>query len=138
VSSTRADPPLYIARASALALPTVLLAALLLHAPPRCPLATHFHLPCPGCGLTRAASSLLAGDLSASLHLQPLLVPLVLAISGLGIGFVVSTLVHGHPGGLVLSRPGRFVLGFAVVVAVANVLLWALRFAGFFGGPVAV
>lgn len=119
-------------------MPMVLLAAVLLHAPPRCPLATHLHVPCPGCGLTRAGESLLAGDLSSSLHLQPLLVPLVLALAGLSAGFVASTLVHGHPGGLALSRAGRVVLGFAVVVAVANVLLWALRFTGLFGGPVPV
>ncbi len=62
----------------------------------------------------------------------------VLALAGLGAGFVASTLVHGHPGGLALSRAGRVVLGFAVVVAVANVLLWALRFTGLFGGPVPV
>jgi hypothetical protein len=33
---------------------------------------------------------------------------------------------------------GRATLGFALLVTVATVVLWALRFAGLFGGPVAV
>lgn len=38
-----------------------------------CVLRLFTGLPCPGCGLTRAAAALLRGDLSASLHYHPLL-----------------------------------------------------------------
>ena len=129
---------LYIGRAAALAGPALLLAVALFVSPPSCPLATRFHVPCPGCGLTRASRLLLSGDVSASLHLQPLLVPLVLAMAALGVGVVAATLVHGHPGALVQARSGRAVLVFALVVTAATVALWALRFTGFFGGPVPV
>jgi hypothetical protein len=129
---------LYIWRATAIGAPTLLAALLLLRSPPRCPLARHFHVPCPGCGLTRAARFLFAGDFPASLRLQPLLVPLMLAVGSLGIGMVVATLVRGSPGGMVDTRAGRLVLGFAVVVMVLTIALWIARFAGFFGGPVPV
>jgi hypothetical protein len=138
VARLPAEHHLYIARAAALALPGLLVLGLMVHSPPRCPLAQRFHVPCPGCGLTRATRLLLADDLSASFHLQPLLVPLLLATVALGTGVIVATLRSGHPGGLVHGRVGRATLGFALLVTVATVVLWALRFAGLFGGPVAV
>ena len=129
---------LYIGRAALLAVVGLGASALLVHAPPQCPLAAHFHVPCPGCGLTRAARLLLADDVSASFRLQPLLVPLLAAMAALGAGLVVATLRTGHPGGLVEGRAGRATLAFALGVTVAAVVLWALRFAGLFGGPVSV
>lgn len=47
----------------------------------RCPMYYVMHIHCPGCGMTRAAISLLKGDLSSSLSFHALLLPtLILAL----------------------------------------------------------
>lgn len=38
-----------------------------------CPSEIIFGLPCPGCGLSRAALLLLKGDIACSLHMNPML-----------------------------------------------------------------
>ena len=44
-----------------------------------CPLRTLTGIPCPLCGMTRAATSLAVGDLHASLAFNPFLLPLAVA-----------------------------------------------------------
>jgi hypothetical protein len=46
----------------------------------RCPLLSALGIPCPGCGLSRGALELLAGDLGAALAAHPL-APLGLAVT---------------------------------------------------------
>lgn len=38
-----------------------------------CPVMALFHIPCPGCGMTRALKCLLRGDLAASFAMHPML-----------------------------------------------------------------
>lgn len=49
-----------------------------------CPIYAFIHLPCPGCGMTRALISLLHGDLQQSLSWHVMLIPtIILASAGL-------------------------------------------------------
>jgi hypothetical protein len=104
---------------------------------PRCTFALLFHRPCPGCGMTRAAHLLLAGDWRASLAMHPLMVPMVVAGGLFAASTVWTTFVFGLP--LVhKSVLGRVALGALALVYVATLVLWGLRWAGYFGGPVPV
>jgi hypothetical protein len=103
----------------------------------RCTFARVFHRPCPGCGMTRAIDLLLIGQWRASLHMHPLAVPTLLAGGAFALSTVWTTWVFGLP--LVhKSVVGRAALGALVLVYVASFVLWGLRFAGWFGGPVPV
>jgi Protein of unknown function (DUF2752) len=64
-----------------------------------CPLRTLTGVPCPLCGMTRAATSLAAGDLGASLAYNPFLLVLALATA------VMTVLMAGRALGVV--RPAR-------------------------------
>ena len=48
---------------------------------PGCVFRRAFHIPCPGCGLTRSFAALWHGDLSASFHYHPLGLPLFLLLA---------------------------------------------------------
>ena len=105
---------------------------------PVCPTALFFGVPCPGCGLTRAAFALLSGDVKAALHfhpLAPLLVPLFVgAMVKATIDYVRGP--RSSRGPSFWTRPAG--VRIAVLLFVLVVGVWALRFAGYFGGPVPV
>jgi hypothetical protein len=109
------------------ALVPIALGALLALVPfPTCLLRLTAGIPCPACGLTRAALALAHLDLARAQRFHPL----ALALAGLAavtaaLAFVVSDGAW--------RRLVPRVLGAA---AVALMLVWALRFAGCFGGPV--
>jgi hypothetical protein len=100
-------------------------------------MAAVLHVPCPGCGTTRALALLARGDWGASLRLQPLAVPMLGAAGLVVLATVRTTLRSGAPR-LEGSRLGRWAVGVAASVYGAAVLLWGLRWLGLFGGPVAV
>jgi hypothetical protein len=104
----------------------------------RCPTARLFHVACPGCGLTRAVWLLLRGDLHASLAMHPLAIPIVATTGAIALASVWETLLRGSPTGLHKSPVARALVLAFVGVQVLSVVLWALRLAGLFGGPVAV
>lgn len=104
-----------------------------------CPWALLLGVPCPGCGLSRAAALLLHGQLEGALQLHPLsplLVPLVLA-AALRAGFVHvrGPLPAAHPVRLALRRWQGPLFGLLACLVLA---LWGARFGGAFGGPVQV
>ena len=104
----------------------------------RCTVAALLHHPCPGCGMTRAMHLLLAGDVGASLRMHPFAVPVL----GVWLFFMAST-VHatwtlGTPLTFYKGRFGRWALGVLCVVYGATLVLWVLRWFGYFGGPVPV
>lgn len=115
--------------------------ALLFTSFPVCPTAGLFGIPCPGCGLTRATLDLLHGNLSAALHMHPL-VPLV---APLYIGGVVAGLydyirgpVPGRRRGPLSRWIGRIIGPVAGVAIALLIIVWVMRFFGYFGGPAPV
>ena len=104
-----------------------------------CPWASLFGIPCPGCGLSRAAALLIHGDLHSALLLHPLspvLVPLVLAAA------LRAAFVHVR-GASAVAPPARVGLRrwqnwLGCLLAGLVLALWGARFLGAFGGPVRV
>ena len=103
-----------------------------------CPIAALFHVPCPGCGMTRALRLLAAGHVDASLRMHPLAVPVLVAGALLIASTVWATLTTGSPIRLRGSLVGRIAIAVALVVYAATLGLWVLRWFGHFGGPVPV
>jgi len=104
----------------------------------RCAIAALFRVPCPGCGMTRALRLLAAGRLDASLRMHPLAVPVLLAGALLMASTVWATVTVGSPIRLHRTPLGRVALALAAVVYGGALGLWALRWFGYFGGPVPV
>ncbi len=101
-----------------------------------CPTAKIFHIPCPGCGSTRAVQALLTGDF-AGILVNPfgLLAAVaigLLAIRGIGLEYTDGNMLRLDRGW------GAFVSKALVVVAVLEIALWVVRWFGLFGGPVPV
>jgi hypothetical protein len=93
---------------------------------PTCLVRLALGVPCPACGLTRAGLALAHGDLAAAQRFHPLAAALV----GVALG---TAIVAFRADDATWARVIRVVTGGA---AVALLLVWALRFAGLFGGPV--
>jgi hypothetical protein len=104
----------------------------------RCPVAALLHRPCPGCGMTRALELLRAGHFDASLRMHPLALPVLVAGVLVAAATVWSTYAAGSPVRVHRTPFGRAALGLAAAVYGALVVLWILRAAGHFGGPVPV
>ncbi|HEY3496341.1 MAG TPA: DUF2752 domain-containing protein [Polyangiaceae bacterium] len=106
---------------------------------PVCPTALFFGIPCPGCGLTRAGLALLSGDVSRALHfhpLSPLLIPLFVgAMLKAAVDYVRGPSVEQRERSFWMSRGGLTVASLLLALVLG---VWALRFAGLFGGPVPV
>ncbi|MEO6419848.1 MAG: DUF2752 domain-containing protein [Polyangiaceae bacterium] len=104
----------------------------------RCPFAETFHVPCPGCGSTRAVRALLHLDFGAAVHFNPV-APLVFALIGLIATRGVYLLAReGSTQRLSEGRFGKFVFSGLFVAVAVEIVVWALRFFGLFGGPVPV
>ncbi len=104
----------------------------------QCPTAQLFHVPCPGCGMTRAFRLLAHGDLRASLAMHALAVPTAVSQLALALATVAATLRFGAPWLLLRARWGRAAVGFVGIVLAADLVFWIARALGAFGGPVAV
>jgi Protein of unknown function (DUF2752) len=102
-----------------------------------CTFARVTHIPCPGCGSTRAVYALLRGDLHGVLRMNPLGPLLALLIVVFAAQTILQVLRDGH----VSSGKGTghvFVVRAAFVLAVLEFALWVARFFGVLGGPVPV
>ncbi len=88
--------------------------------------------------MTRAVKLFLHGELAASLAMNPLAVPIAHAAFSVALSTVLLTLTRGSPSALLESRPARAAVFTFVALEVLSVVVWALRFAGLFGGPVSV
>ena len=104
----------------------------------RCAIATLCHLPCPGCGMTRALRLLAAGRIDASLRMHPLAVPVLVAGALLVASTVWATATLGSPIRMHRTLFGRVAIALALVVYSATLALWGLRWLGYLGGPVPV
>ncbi len=112
------------------------LALLVLLEAPLCPFAALTHTPCPACGMTRATLALLSLEPARALSLHPLVfiaAPLFAVATFLG---AKSFALEGQ-----VRFSGRFARFFGpafVILMLAMIVVWALRFQGAFGGPVSV
>jgi hypothetical protein len=102
----------------------------------RCPVAELLRVPCPGCGMTRAALALISGDVAGALRWQPLspvIVPLAAAFAA------HEMLAFVRFGRARPERPlgpwSRRALATLVALLIG---VWIARFFGAFGGPVRV
>ena len=114
-------------------------AVIVLERLPFCPMATVLGIPCPGCGLTRATLALLRGDVRGALALHPLVLLLsplfAAAISSAAFGYVRGPSSRRNPNLWLASRNTSVV---AVVLLVATLGVWGVRFLGYLGGPAPV
>ena len=104
----------------------------------RCIVAAVFHVPCPGCGMTRAVMLLASGNVQASLRMHPLAVPSVVAGMALIASTIATTFATGNPTLIYRSRAGQAAIALFAAVYAAVLALWILRWFGFAGGPVPV
>jgi hypothetical protein len=91
--------------------------------PTICPIALLTGTACPGCGMTRAASALLKGDVSVALEYHPL-IPLIAALAI--VGWTWSMLRRA---GRVGPIPNRLVNIVLIGTGISLVAVWILRFA---------
>jgi hypothetical protein len=100
---------------------------------PVCPTAALFHVPCPGCGLTRATLALMTGDLSGATAFNPLAVVVCPLLVGATAYAIVRYVLHGRVNADDWGAGWMLVLSMAALTVV-----WLARWVGYFGGPVAV
>jgi hypothetical protein len=96
--------------------------------------AVLFHIPCPGCGMTRAALALFRGDWPAALALHPLSILVV----PLGAVLAFEHAFRYAWSGRAFASSSRWREATLVAVAVLLVAVWIGRFFGWFGGPVPI
>ena len=109
------------------ALPVVIIAGLLAFLPfPTCLVRLAVGIPCPACGLTRAVLAAARLDFAGALRFHPLsLALIVITVATAWFAFVASDAAWRRVVAVVTGGAG-----------VALIVVWALRFAGLFGGPV--
>jgi len=93
-----------------------------------CLFAMVFGVPCPGCGLARAAVALLRGDVHTACALHPLV---FVAAPAVVLGVLHAT--SSSPPSALRERLAAYAASVLLVLLVA---VWLARFAGAFGGPV--
>lgn len=110
--------------------------ALLLSRIPLCPVALLSGTPCPGCGLTRASLAALRGDFAGAFALHPLafVIAPLMALTA-----VLAAHAYVVRGRMQFSRRvHRYLVPPLFVAYLLAVVLWVLRYQGYFGGPVPV
>ncbi len=103
-----------------------------------CSVATVFHRPCPGCGLTRATLLMMHGHVGESLTMHPLAVPMIACWAAIALATIRATWRDGVPWFFFRERFGRLAVYATSVAYVALIALWALREFGFCGGRVPI
>jgi hypothetical protein len=100
--------------------------------PWRCPLFLLTGIPCPTCGMTRAARFALHGDFGAATRMHPLWFLVLPACLAVGAAEAVAYARTGEWGRVIERRAVAWGLS---VIAIALVAVWVARFAGACGGP---
>jgi hypothetical protein len=99
-----------------------------------CLSAALLHIPCPGCGMTRATLALLHGDLSSALAFHPLSI----VIAPLGAAFAVEHATRYVWSGHAAAARSRWREALLLAGVALLITVWIMRFFGSFGGPVAI
>lgn len=102
-----------------------------------CPMAVILHVPCPGCGMTRATLAALHGDFATTYRYHPLAILMVPLLGAYAAAHALSYIRHG------VSQVDTFVTGKWIdrgilLLLIAMVGVWVARFFGAFGGPAPV
>jgi hypothetical protein len=93
---------------------------------PTCGMRVVLGIPCPGCGMTRALLAAARLDWAASMRWHPLALPLLVVAGAMAaLAFVVGDVAWR-----------RLLVAVTTAASMTMLLVWALRFAGLFGGPV--
>jgi hypothetical protein len=100
--------------------------------PTFCPLRLMLHMPCPSCGLTRAARLALVGDWAGAARMHPLCFAVLPYVGFVGVGECATHLCDGSWGSWA-GRPAMKRIGAGILVAL--VAVWIAREIGAFGGP---
>lgn len=103
-----------------------------------CVFAHVLHVPCPGCGSTRAVVALARGDLVEVVRYNPFGPVLAIVLGVFGVQALASVLAHGDFRDAGEGRLGAALKYGIFVIAALDVVLWIARFFGLFGGPVPV
>lgn len=103
-----------------------------------CPVAALSGVPCPGCGLTRAALALISGDFTAAFALHPLVFVAAPLVALLGLGLLRDVWRGESAPASVPPRAAGWVAAAAAVLLAAFISVWFARLYGAFGGPVPV
>jgi hypothetical protein len=114
------------------ALPLLILGIIAVVDFPICPTRLGFGVPCPGCGLTRATVAMMHLDLVGVLRFHPL-APIITPLVVWGFGKPVL-LQLGWLKPEQLKKLPRVPQAFWVILAIAMIVLWVGRLAGYFGG----
>ena len=101
-----------------------------------CLVALVFHVPCPGCGMTRAAFAMLRGDFTAAYAFHPLSLVLVPALGAFLGGQLVRYVQTGRAWGNEALHP--ITTSLAAIFTVLLIGIWMARMLGFLGGPVSI
>ncbi len=100
----------------------------------KCPMYGLFHVPCPGCGSSRAGRALLALDPVEVLRNNPI-APLAIALMlGMGARAVWVVYRDGSLRHLGDGRVGTFLTSALTRTVLLAVVVWLLRLWGLFGG----
>jgi hypothetical protein len=103
-----------------------------------CPFALVLHLPCPGCGMGRAALALMRGDVIGALRMHPLSV-LIFAWLGWFAGVPLARyVIRATAWDPAANASPKWFERSAFALLVLLIGVWIARFLGFFGGPVPV
>ena len=136
--SKRTHPSAAVERVAACVLVAAAVVVVVFTAVTPCPTAGLLGLPCPGCGLSRAVLALLSGRFDEALGYQPL-VPFVLAcLLGLAAVHGLGQQSQWPRGAALARRAAGWANGLSLLCLCGLIVVWVLRFAGYFGGPVAV
>lgn len=130
--------PAFLLRAAGAAIGLAASALLLGSGRVECAFAKMLHAPCPACGSTRATLALLHLDLGQALRFNPAAPVVVLLLAVLAVRGVFLLARDGNVQALGEGKVGGWILRGLVGALVLEVVVWALRFFGLFGGPVPV
>ena len=103
-----------------------------------CGFASVFHVPCPGCGSTRAMLALATGDIHGLVRFNPLAPFMTLLIGALAAQALGSVLATGTFRRVGDGAVGMLVARGVMLIGALEVVVWVARFGGFLGGPVPV